>query len=387
MALTLPRWIALALAGFAFVPVLLMGGDEPEEWSASPRDHLTRRVARASIAARTTAEQAHVARLRDSIARAVRRAPAAVTLYDAALDPVTRQVAETLATRAGAFRSAAARVPVSIAFILDVPDVEEGVRRGFFGAMAMHYLLPDTSTAGRCVVMTRVRRVGDDAPRSFRAELTSENGVDRLMGPCAFLEQFGLPGQEVDAWLRRRGWSFARKGTWRAPGEWRPADERTDSRQVDLHQVMRPEGVSCVAGNDEACLAGLLEPADRRGVPGSGAMISTAHYNPFRHADAAWFTSRLPFGAREWTLLAGMVRSLGPERFQEFWQSGLPVPEAFERAAGQPLAVWTREWLRETYHPQRTGPSVSVASIGMGTVLAALAIVFALGAANRRQVA
>jgi hypothetical protein len=83
-------------------------------------------------------------------------------------------------------------------------------------------------------------------------------------------------------------------------------------------------------------------------------------------------------------LLADMARDVGPDRFTAFWQSQLPLPEAFAGATGTSLAQWTREWIIGTYGQPTRGPLVTRTSIAFAMLLVLSAVGASSVVARRR---
>jgi hypothetical protein len=99
-----------------------------------------------------------------------------------------------------------------------------------------------------------------------------------------------------------------------------------------------------------------------------------------------WWRNAEELGPREWTILAEMARTLGPERFRRMWHSDQPVREAFRSEAGMELGDWTRDWSQRLYGDQGRGPGISAFSALMALALAAVAFGFALATVQRRRV-
>jgi hypothetical protein len=77
-------------------------------------------------------------------------------------------------------------------------------------------------------------------------------------------------------------------------------------------------------------------------------------------------------GTIETQLLSEMVRTLGPEKFGQFWRSNESPAVAFKAATGVSLGEWTHNLLVKTYGDQHLGPGVETAGVGMGLLLIAL---------------
>ena len=209
------------------------------------------------------------------------------------------------------------------------------------------------------------------------------------MGPCAYFEHFGVPGNAIRRWLDVRGWQFAQRATWEEPAaSW--LDGMPDSAfraRIDLEFVIGVSGRACAGGKDQACMDALLSRAPQQNRMSLNASVLTpGYFNPFVHGDNGWLTRSWALGSREWTLLSDMVRSIGPERFERFWSSDLPPEQAFQAAVGTSMAAWTREWIETTYHPQATGPSLPAGATGFAALLLIVALGLTIVAARRRQI-
>lgn len=386
MALTFRRWLALAvvLCAIAAVIVLHQEPSRPVEWTERAR--LRERMSDARASAAQAAERVRRLAVRDSVVRVLGAARGAVTVFDRGLDTATRARLEQLADDARARQTANPIIPTQVAFVFDTVTNVRGVgRSGFGGALATDYLLPSAETGNRCVVLVRVRSFAGEF-RRFTPELESDVTRRRLMGPCAFYETFGKPGARVAEWLRARGYTFAQSAEWPAVDPWiAPEWFAQNSQLLALHDLINDTGVSCAAGNDSACVAAVLDPrVAHRQSPYSDGAVSLVSYNPYFHGDRPWITSWWPLGSREWTVLGDMVRTLGPERFEAFWKSDAPVPDAFQQAAGRSLASWTREWILTTYRLPQASPRY--AGFGWGGVIMLAGVALAVAAARRRQV-
>jgi hypothetical protein len=392
MALTRTRWLAIAMVALLLAPVLILRDAQFFEWPSTARDRLISRLGLAEARVRRTADQLHLMRLRDSISRTVISEMPTTAAYaiDRAFDRESRVLIDSLISGSHPEQPIAARIPVRLVVVLDSVSVVRGQHRRSpaRGVLAIDYVLP-TDSLRRCLAIARVRPT---ARRFYDAELRSSISRERLLGPCAYFQQFGLPGRSIRAWLDARGWQFSQRASWTAaPPPW--LDGMLDSsyrQQIGLEYVMSTVGRACAGGQDEACLHALLSRAPlaerERQMAFSAGVLSPGLHNPFVHGDNAWLTSAWPLGAREWTLLSDMVRTIGPERFERFWSSELSPEQAFQTAAGTSLATWTREWIETTYHPQATGPTLPAGATGFAGLLMFVALGFAIRAARRRQV-
>ena len=282
----------------------------------------------------------------------------------------------------------AARIPPSVFFILDSVSALRGHPRGTGsrGVRAIDYLLPHDSSR-RCIDIAGVRAAANR--RMYEAELRSRISRERLMGPCAYLEHFGAPGNAIRRWLNARAWQFAQRSSWSEPPmPWLDGSPDSSFRErIDLEFVMSSSGRACAGGRDEACIDALFSRAPRQNrMTLNAGVLTPGYFNPFVHGDNGWLTRAWALGSREWTLLSDMVRDLGPERFERFWSSELSPEQAFQAAAGMSMAEWTRDWIETTYHPQSTGPALPAGATGFAALLLIVALGLTIVAARRRQI-
>lgn len=381
MALTPLRWIALAVGGALVVLTLLLRDQAGRRWT-DERWALVRRASAMGGAASNAADRVRMLELRDSIRAGFAKLGPADTSR-VAFDPALgARVApfRTLLAGSQRFRPERPAIGVDVVFVLDTARIVRGVERRIGAPIAVDYLLP-AGASDRCVVIARVR------PRDM-SYLRYREYAQRLLGPCAFYERFGMPGPRVDEWLLSGGWAFAQHVTWfGSPSPWNGPSWAFDNTQTywGTRRWMTPRGYRCVSGDEDVCVEALLsETSQSSRADGAlwrgGRVLSSPTLAEWR----GW-RSR-PLGLSESRLLADMVRTLGPERFQQFWRSGETVPVAFRQAAGRDLGSWTLEWATEAYGRQGRGPGVDTG----GAVLAiGLVLVSAAGAgvaARRRQV-
>jgi hypothetical protein len=82
-------------------------------------------------------------------------------------------------------------------------------------------------------------------------------------------------------------------------------------------------------------------------------------------------------GWSEDALLADAVRSVGPDRFAQFWRSASTPDGAYLASTGTSLESWTRQWLTRTYGAVGERPSVRVRDVVWIAVVAPLLLVIA----------
>ncbi len=78
-----------------------------------------------------------------------------------------------------------------------------------------------------------------------------------------------------------------------------------------------------------------------------------------------------------------MVADIGPEAFQRFWSSELPIEEAFREANGAGLMEWTRVWVRRNVGPVEGGPMPGLASVAGVSLVVLFGLVVGVVGAGR----
>lgn len=406
MALTFSRWLALAGIGMGIVAVAIML--EPRA-RPSNRVESTPAQDRARLAARQTgvaAGRLRVLQLRDSVRAAMgtSRTPTSRATIAADIEPRTRRVLESLVASVEVGRPEAPVVPVDLAFVLDTVGTVRGVaRRGFIGLLTADYVLPRAASEDRCLVLARVKHLGIWAERNTAmfSRLLTDPVRMRLLGPCAYYERFGHPGPQIEGWLRQHGWNPGLVSAWDAPfPSWSARFTWFDNwwstspfTSWALRDAMTTRGFACVGGDHAACEGAVLDRPNSnarvgslRPVVWSSGIVSTNEGLEIVR-DAGWLVVPRELGPRDWTLLAEMVRTLGPERFARFWRSDRAPREAFHAAAGTDIGSWSSDWVRRLYGVQARGPGMPISRAMASLAVAALALGIALVAAHRRQVA
>lgn len=178
----------------------------------------------------------------------------------------------------------------------------------------------------------------------------ASRAVDEL-GVCAFIAKYGLPGESIDAWLRERGFAFARRAARFRP----PVDVSSDAFFGGYYPPgYSMEMRSCTAGWDDSCAA-LLFPEihvvsrfyQKRALGDMGASVMDEAELRFDN-----------FGASHGASALAQLESDYPEAFAEFWISDAPVEEAFADAFGRT----TSDWLQNDFldvRGARFGPAAS----------------------------
>ena len=402
MALTPLRWVAAAIAGCLAAAVLVLRPDAPKDPPTDQAWQLRQELDRHGTHASYAARQLRLVTLFDSLGAAgaigdtagpTGRLPTVRVRRDPALPAELADTLASLARRAARTVRDSAGTGTDIVFVYDTLSQLRGAALRHLGTM-VEYRLPRTR-ADRCVALVRVG-ASATTTRQLLGVLSTTAAAEQLLGPCAYYQAFGLPGREVDRWLRARGWAFVGSGSWdrgarrTALAESGPLKGRSLERAVfgqttlPFLYEMQLEGTQCAAGETDACARAMLAPSPRRFPATFDARILMSAF-PLLDADVEWYPPRA-FGRHETSLLAAMVRTLGHERFARFWSSSEQVPRAFEQAAGEPLERWASAWAESTYGamPAR-GPRVGGGSAVVALAMVAAAFALALVVSGRRQ--
>lgn len=397
MALTLPRWMAAAVAGCLIVAAWFLSRPAPRSRPEGRRFELIRREQRASWASNEAVAHLRDLIVRDSVLAVIGRAPRADTsriFVSSALSTVAvNRVVPVLGVRVSLMRARPAASPIDIAFVLDSAREVRGrpVSRPLLGVT--HVLPP---VGGRhCLAIVRLLardyQFGASNRRYWTTYLTSAAVARKVLGPCALYEAFGAPGAQVDRWLADGAWKYGNSGalkgrssSWSGDNYW---GERLWGRTAGwpLRGYVTPTGYRCASGDHAACRLAILEPsadrsADRTLRVGADRIVAAENSNEYW-----WFPATL--GPMESAVLADMARSIGVDQFRRFWTSDKPPAEAFFAATGQDIGAWTAAWARDTYGEVGRGPGTDASSMTWAAVLAVLGLSGAIVSSRRRQVA
>jgi hypothetical protein len=389
MALTFPRWIAAAVLGCAALLVAVVSRDDGVLWDgtfpATPGQELGRRRVMARNRLSEAVEQLRLAQIRDSLAaRATETDPAGSVRIDPAFTPAVRAL--FAAAIANEPRSTSAPVmPTDIAVVLDTggmvvsmfePRIAQTVndrRHSRHAAITTHYVLPVAGGPQRCVVLLRVGSEIGMGVEHLRERLKGER-VRSIRGPCAFFETFGAPGPAIDRWLRMRGWALARHTPWNGA----PLTVPIPTQFKESVFRIKPDGLAiggirCGAGDLAACERLVLEPSPSGWAAPTDAIVSLGP-SPSGELGAAL----------EGYILSEMLRTLGPDRFRQFWQSRATPSVAFQTAAGVSLGEWTHDLVTRAYGVQYVGPGVETAGLGAGLLIVLVGGAIGMVAARSR---
>lgn len=392
MALTPLRWIAAAVAGCLILLYALMGIDRryrnvrPRDSKDADRDKISSRTYAEERRTRGFAVQYRMTQLLDSTRRGVDRGattpPGVRAFYDSAIPREARPALESLVARAAGRSTEMGKVGVDVYFVYDTIRFVRGVLRATVYGSQAAYQIP--MTAGeRCTVLVRIGRdpsVQGQIARVFR----SQAAADQLLGPCAYYRAFGSPGPGVSDWLSGGGWMLGVDGSWSRPPiplQIGPPRSKYSSGPSLALRYLSPTSIRCVRGEVDRCEASAIAGVDRPVLKSTANIVTrSVTLGPRMFGSPR-------FGVREPEMLAGMVRTIGRDRFEKFWTAGDSVAPAFRRAAGEPLGVWVSRWMVEQYGAVEAGPRVGALTLFGSLLVAALAVFVALRANARRHFA
>lgn len=411
MALTIERWLLLAGVACAMVWFSLLAriqpADKPETSDfpfrfapppPNPLQATERQLGR-------TNDRLRLLEIRDSIAHVAAEKPTPFTLLiDSAFAPATRARLEAAITKQWSQLTVGGDRRTVVAVVVDTTRRPHALPR----SRQMGYSIPITAfppspnTGGACVSMIVLNRAFDrgagEMSRQVATNLSSSETVQALLGTCALIAKFGEPGPGVSRWLFDVSWTPSRLAAWNdEPSPWNgfinrwrlfggPVDMLALAADPawQIRKYVAPSGVGCMAGQREKCRTILLgtpraplDSAWRAGVVSTSGTNLDAFYLPQKPT---------PLGPADGLVVSEMVRTLGPERFEKFWRSALPVEEAFKSAADQDIESWTREWARRMYGAATVGPAVSDLGLGTGLVVLAAGLGVAVIIGTRRRV-
>lgn len=243
------------------------------------------------------------------------------------------------------------------------------------------YLLPDSADRSTCVVLLSGRHwpraafAQPDAASNRRFTDWLESGL----GPCAFYAAFGRPGRQIGRWLGARKFDLALNPWWNGnarEGPYRPFYDALDARQNRwfFMEVYRfpPDAIACLGGREARCRVAVL----------AGARDAGAEPH-FVTTESWWRRQRLLAGDH---YLADVVREVGWERFQSFWNSELSADTALAAALRKPVGEWTAQWQGRLIPPIRLGPAAPPSAVWLGLLLAGVAVGLVTRTVSRREV-
>jgi len=397
MALTPVRWITLAIAlcGVALVVTLREGTPANRERN---QDDYRLRANIAGSHLSNAAERLRTAQLIDSVRSALPVGTDSSRYIIARnVPPVAAGVVHDLMRDISRGRPRTPRVPTDVVFIVDTGSAVPGTTRLWYnGAVRTDYAV-SRDVGGRCLVVVRLSLRYTNQRWLYNA-LLSADARRRLLGPCGFVESFGLPSRSIRTWLDSRDWDVALTSLattanppWNPPVPW---FENTFlgawSMDFRVRRATSLTGYACAAGSLGDCDVVLLDGNRRVGAREArlweDSLVSPTWGLDMNDRDYLWYWFAPELGPRGSTLLSEIARSLGHDAFQRFWLSERSVETAFREQAGVSLSEWVVGWARRMYASPHRGPGTPPTGMAMGLIFAAVSVGAALARAARRQI-
>ena len=217
---------------------------------------------------------------------------------------------------------------------------------------------------------------------SFAEVSSHSRATPNTLGICRYFVRYGVPGEQMMAWLRAGASRFAEsvfeidhhlllnQGPARGPfGQVRWGFSR-----------LPPKTLSCLSNGREDCLGILLGPDIRlailRRIPLDYMDLLAGSPVDFVEGYPNWGYGLLGL---EPYLFFSIEQEFGSERFGEFWRSPRPPVDAFEAVFGEALDLWVMRWLQQYLDPSPRGPGVPV----QATLFTVLALGILAGGAVR----
>lgn len=339
MALTWGRWVALLIAGCGLIGVALLpppGRSDKPHFQPPDRELRDRfQVQSLLVEAEHELDRARLSRAIDSLAPTIpwNGDVPFILPIGGAPDPLR----DTFAVRiARSWKGTAEHSPIRIALVL---AGDSGHRQ-----WEKRYRLP-TKDQSICVVSFRtmdwLRQAPDD--RNFFEKASSE------LGPCLLYRIYGRPGTGIERWITGPGVSYADRFD---PEARRPAEPPRPPEGLWNQEISWAVYGSSAA--ELLCLRGELDRCEDAIIPDQGTGTEPpAGAGAFITPTFEW---RTPFRGASGDYLSDLRSAMGDERFRRFWQSDLPVKEAFKEAFNSSLGQWTHDWITTKWFAFHPGP-------------------------------
>ena len=143
------------------------------------------------------------------------------------------------------------------------------------------------------------------------------------------------------------------------------------------------DGSNCERGDAAACSRALFDPAPRMTFVNGNVLRGSYGYFATR-----WDYYGELLGTREHYLFADMVRTIGREKFGQFWTSAESPSAAFQSVTGESMGEWTSHWIATQYGPPPArGPSLGAWGALASTMLVILGVFVGIRVNANRQFA
>lgn len=395
MALSPFRWTAIVITGMMLI--VLYAITPPKAREVPPYTREVRRLETESFQAGGRAfiygEQLRMVQIADSVRRALTPStqPVIRVTYSGGLSPARKMLMDSILAEASKLVGPP-RVGVDVAVVVDTLSRILTQPISSYG-VASFQILPE-SPGQRCVTVIRIGRDVERATREHDTErgmrfLRTDAAVQQALGTCRYYAAFGMPSASVLKWMHAAGASYAYSGSWTTSSARVPEPRYWYAGETGPFVVRHPaliylsrRGIECMSGDLPAvCDSAVVMRMPMEELVTAGPIVGVRR----RMGPAATYGEN--FGGREDELVAGMVRTLGRERFAQLWTSNDPVPVAFERVSGISLASWVNSWIVEQYGAVQRGPSVGYFSLFVAALLVLVAVLISLQIAERRNFA
>ncbi len=242
------------------------------------------------------------------------------------------------------------------------------------------FILPDTSDRGIC--LTQARHPNWLRTRNYPPRRSLLSWSASVLGPCAFYARFGMPSHRLEQWLAARRFDLALMPGWddgrtRAAFLMDPDDAPETWRWFMQHWVYSYPRVvaACYAGRAEACRRAVATGDFAQGGPRPRVVVPRDQWDPGK---------QLLLGSDRFLSL--VMSQAGPERFQEFWTTSLPVDSALTVALGEPVGDFTVRLQRAIGPAPHFGAAPRPLDAALGLAFAALVVGLVVVAQRRREV-
>ena len=386
MALTPFRWTAIAVIGMLAVFIAVMRDPRPYRPTADElrTSELAMRSSHHGRRVGQFVRQYRMAQLTDSLRRVIPASPLPVrTVHGGNVDPRVRAAVDSTVAAGRQKLSDTPRIAVDVVTLVDT--TETAGYRAWSSALIPFYILPQRASE-RCVVVVPLGHEFN-AHQNSRI-LYTEDARRQILGPCAYYGAFGMPGPAIREWLRQRGALLALGGSWtQTTASLMESADYNYYLSTDPYYPSPPppffqystRGVTCLMGDASACESVVLDRNIEAGLMSVGSAVRAGYrLGPISRRTGT------EFGGLETELLADMVRSLGRARFEQFWTSSAPVPQAFQQASGMRLGEWVSTWAGQSAPEYEPGPRIRAESLISALAIIIACIVMAVFAARRR---
>lgn len=242
------------------------------------------------------------------------------------------------------------------------------------------FLLPDSTDRTTCLVVTPVPFFA--ANRNYLPLNRLAWWATNVLGPCAFYARFGVPSLRVEQWLARRQFDVAISPRWDHGPE---RAQQMDWMSQDLNNRFWWWGqlysynstvLGCFAGRANVCARGFARGDSP--VAGSVRPHVVVPNDP-------WDSRKVSLIGAE-SFLADLLRQVGDERFQDFWNTTLPVDSALTVALQKPVGEYTVSWLRQFSDAPHFGAGTTWLNAVLALSFALILVGLAMLGQGRREV-